>query len=84
MRRLHDPDMANNNRSVYKYSGPFKVGDHDPEVSDGCYIYSAEAFTVPGFPDAVFRIDFQTGDSAEEIDELLTILKKKGFSISIQ
>lgn len=71
-------------KQVYKSSPPLKVSEWDQSQGGGAYIAFEEYVNIPGLEDADIRIEFKRGNSFEEIQDLVSIMKAKGFKFVVR
>jgi hypothetical protein len=72
------------NKKVYKSKPPLKVGEWPIEHGGKAYISFEEFVNIPGLENADIWIEFEKNNSIEEIVELVSRLKKSGFTFVVQ
>ena len=68
----------------YYSEPPLKVCEWSVDQGGGAYIAFEEYVDIPGLEKAAIRIEFKQGNSLQEIEDLVRILKKKGFRFVVQ
>lgn len=69
---------------MHKEKPVLKVGEWDREQGGGAYIYFDEKVNIPGLERSSIRFEFETNDSVEEVQKLISLLRNRGFTLVVQ